>query len=131
MRAHRRDDHTRAEHLCHFVPAGDFQHLTRKERRTAGNALRPSLAIQVALMTNAGIKRPGLRGGIAVVCITPGKVVVPPVVGIATGSAVALRRVHLRVHVIRGLTVVVVTGADLLLHHVVVARHAPDRIHPL
>lgn len=55
---HRRDDHSMRKHVGHFVPAGHFQHLGRKERRAAGDALRPDLALHVAFMTNAVIFRP-------------------------------------------------------------------------
>jgi|GEM_PF-4576876 len=61
MAVHRRDSHAQRKHLSHFVPAGDFQHLTRRKGRAAseGNGLR--LTIKVVLMTDAGVKRPGLR----------------------------------------------------------------------
>ncbi|MNV44280.1 hypothetical protein D3C71_1360340 [compost metagenome] len=129
MAVHRRDDHALREHVCHFVPAGDFQYLTRREGRVAGDGMGLRLAIQVALMTNAGIKRPGLRGRMAVMVTSRCQVVISPVVSLPTGGGVPAGRIDLGVHVFRGLTVVVIPGADLLLHHVMVALHAPDRVH--
>ena len=123
---HRRDDHALRKHVGHFIPAGDFQYLTRREGRTAGDALRPGLTIQVAFVTKAGIKRPGLRGRITVIGAARRQVVIRPVIGITVRGDIPAGRIHQGVHVLRGLTVVVVPGADLLLHHVVMAFHSPD-----
>ncbi|MCW0317792.1 hypothetical protein NB724_002943 [Pantoea ananatis] len=79
-------------------------------------------------MPDAGVKRPGLRRRVAVVGAAPGQVVIGEVIGIAVGGGIAPGHVHPGVHVFRGLAVVVVAGADLLLHHAVVAFHPPDRL---
>ncbi len=76
-------------------------------------------------MTNTGIKRAGLRSRVAVISAARRQVVVGIVVSLAVGGAVTAGRIHLGVHVVGGLTVVVITGADLLLHHIVVALHPP------
>ncbi|MNO77204.1 hypothetical protein D3C76_683050 [compost metagenome] len=129
MAVHRRDDHALSKHVGHFVPAGNFQYLTRREGRAAGDGMGLRLAIQVALMTNAGIKRPGLRGRMAVVSVAGCQVIVCVMIGITVGGGITAGRIDLGVHVIRGLAVIVITGADLLLHHVMMALHAPDRVH--
>ncbi len=81
-------------------------------------------------MANAGIERPGLRGRVVVGCAARRQVVVGVVIGIAVGGGVPPGGVDLRIHVFGGLAVVVITGADLLLHHVMMALHAPDRVYP-
>ncbi len=131
MAVHRRDNHALRKHLGHFVPAGDFQQHTRREGRTAGEGPGLRLAIQVTLVTNAGVKRPGLRRRIAVMGRSRRQVVIRPVIGITVRNGIPAGRVHQSIHVLRGLPVVVVAGADLLLHHAMMALHLPHRVHTL
>ncbi|VAF25426.1 Uncharacterised protein [Enterobacter hormaechei] len=77
-------------------------------------------------MPDAGVKRPGLRCRVAVIRAARRQVVIRPVVGITVRGDIPAGRVNPGVHVLRGLTVVVVPGADLLLHHIVMAFHSPD-----
>ncbi|MCW0318911.1 hypothetical protein NB724_004062 [Pantoea ananatis] len=125
---HRRDDHALRKDLSHFVPAGNFHYPAGGKRRAAGDGANPRLAVQVALVTDAGVKRPGLRRRVAVVGAARRQIVVGEVTGLAVGGGIAPGHVHPGVHVFRGLAVVVVAGADLLLHHAVVALHLPDRL---
>ncbi len=131
MGMHCRDDHPLRKHLRHFIPAGDFQPHPRRERRATGDGPGLRLAIQVAFVTDAGIKRPGLRCRIAVMRTARRQVVIRPVVGITVRGGIPAGRIHQGIHVLRGLAVVVVPGADLLLHHVVMALHLPHRVHTL
>ena len=131
MRAQGCDYHAMSKNVSHFVTAGDFQYLTRREDRAAGDGTGLRLAIQVTLMTNAGVKRPGLRGRIAVMVTSRCQIVIGIVIGITVGGGIPAGRIHLGVHVFRRLAVVVITGADLLLHHVMMALHSPHRVHTL
>ncbi|MNV65771.1 hypothetical protein D3C71_1584880 [compost metagenome] len=65
----------------------------------------------------------------AVVSVAGCQVIVCVMIGITVGGGITAGRIDLGVHVIRGLAVIVITGADLLLHHVMMALHAPDRVH--
>ncbi|SAA94330.1 Uncharacterised protein [Enterobacter hormaechei] len=131
MAVHRRDNHALRKHVCHFVPAGDFQQHTRRDHRTTGESNGLRLAIQVTFVPDAGIERPGLRGRIAVMGRSRRQVVIRPVIGISVRGGIPAGRINQGVHVLRGLTVVVVAGADRLLHHIMVALHFPHRVHTL
>ncbi len=131
MAVHRRNNHALRKHLGHFVPAGHFQYLTRREHRTAGEGLGLCLTIQVTLVTNAGVKRPGLRRRVAVIRAALCQIIIAVMIGLTTGGGIPAGRVNPGVHVLRGLTVVVVAGADRLLDHVMVALHFPYRVHTL
>ncbi len=131
MAVHRRHHHTCCKHLRHFIAAGHFQHLSRRERRTTGERLSLSLAVQIALMADTGVKRPGLRRWVAVISAARRQIVVRVVVGVAVGGIVAAGGIHSRVHVFRGLTVIIIAGADLLLYDLVMALHPPHRVHTL
>ncbi len=130
MAVHRRDEHAMSKLPGHLLSAGDLQHLPRAERRAAGDGLHPGLAVQITLMTKAGVKRPGLRRRMAVMDIPRGQVVISPVVSLTKGGRLPAGDIHLRVHVRRRLAVVVVAGTDLLLHDAVAACHLPHRVHP-
>ncbi len=131
MAVHRRDNHALRKHLRHFVPAGDFQQHTRRELRTTGEGNGLRLVIQVAFVTDAGVKRTGLRGRVAVIRAARRQVVIRPVIGLTVRGDIPAGRIHQGVHVLRGLTVVVVAGADRLLDHLMTALHIPHRVHPL
>ena len=131
MGLHRRDDHALSKHVSHFIPAGDFQQHPRRERRTAGDGPGLRLAIQVTLMPDAGIKCPGLGRRIAVIRAARRQIIVGIVVRFPVRGRVPPGDVNQSIHVLRGLTVVVVAGADLLLHHAVMAFHPPHRVHTL
>ncbi len=131
MAVHRRDDHALRKYLSHFVPAGDFQQHPRREGRAAGDGPGLRLAIQVAFVTNAGIERPGLRCRITVMGVSRRQVVIRPVIGLSVSGGISPGRINEGVHVFRGLAVVVIAGADLLLHHVMMVLHLPHRVHTL
>ena len=82
-------------------------------------------------MPDAGIKRTGLGRRIEVIRAARRQIIIGIVVRFPVRGRIPPGDVNQSIHILRGLTVVVVAGADLLLHHAVMALHPPHRVHTL
>ncbi len=122
------DHHPLTEGIRHLLAAGHLQLLAGGQRRAAGFAVQLHLTVQVSLVANTGVKRPALRLRVTLVAVARRQVVVPPVIRLAAGGAVARRHIRAEVHILRRVAVVIAAGKDRLLHHVMMAFQRPHRL---
>ncbi|CNM13987.1 Uncharacterised protein [Yersinia pseudotuberculosis] len=122
------DDHPFTK-LCWHVVSGDFQFLTRPQCRRIGHPGKTCLMVQVTFMAQTGIKSPAFTFRLAPFTAC-GQVVIGVMIGFAVGGGIAARNICPGGHISSGGAVVVITGADRFLHHLMGAGQIPDRFHP-
>ncbi|SAP77757.1 Uncharacterised protein [Klebsiella oxytoca] len=120
--------HPLTEGAGDLFAAAHLQFLTGGDRRAAALSAQPGLVVQVALVTQAGIKRPALRRRVARMAVARRQVVIPPVVRLAISGAVAPADIDAEAHLRRRVAVVIVPGEHRLRHHAMPAFQRPHRL---